>query len=61
MNELNDAGGQKCPVCGKQTLALGEFTLFEAQSTSVMDVRKWAGVDCEHSYLEVLGYRKLGR
>ena len=59
MNELNDEGGQRCPVCGKQTMALCEFMLFEPQSTSVIDVRKWVGVDCEHSYLEVLAYRRL--
>ena len=60
MNELNEAGGQKCPVCGKQTLALGEFALLEPQGEFVIRVRKWAGVDCEHSYLEILADHKYG-
>jgi len=59
MNELNEKGGQKCPVCGKQTMAISEFMMFEPQSYSVMDVRKWAGVDCEHIYLEILACRRL--
>ena len=54
MNELNEAGGQKCPVCGEQTMALGEFALIEPQGNFVLYVRKWLGVDCEHSYLEIL-------
>ena len=59
MDELNEKGGQKYPECGKQTLALGEFQLFLPQRGAVVDVRKWVGVDCEHNYLEILGYRRL--
>ena len=55
MNELNEAGGQKCPTCGKQTMALGELTLIHGpEGIFTLYVRKWQGVDCEHSYLEIL-------
>jgi len=55
MNELNEQGGQKCPVCGKQTMALGELTLIHGpEGIFTLYVRKWLGVDCEHSYLEIL-------
>jgi len=60
MNELNEKGGQKCPECGKQTLAMAEFSLLEPQTSSIFYVRKWQGVDCTHSYLEILAYHKYG-
>jgi len=48
--------GQKCPKCGRPTVAIGEFTLFESQSHDLIYVRKWTGVDCgcDMCYLEIL-------
>ena len=60
MNELNEAGGQKCPECGKQTLAYGEFSLVEPQSRAILQVRRWVGVDCEHGYLQIIAYHGRG-
>jgi len=58
MDELNENGGQKCPECGRQTLALGEFALFDPQGMAVIYVRKWEGVDCEHGYLQIISRHK---
>jgi len=60
MDKLNEAGGQKCPECGKQTMALGEFQLFDPQRGAVVDVRKWEGVECEHGYLQIIAYHGRG-
>ena len=49
---------QKCPECGKQTRALGEFALVEPQSNNILYVRQWNGVDCDMRYLEILAEHK---